>query len=156
MFFQQRCLRKILGIASTYIDRSHTNEKVFEIANKEKGADQDKTKTKIVPITETLKTKKCTLLGHVIRAGVRDALDPLHLVTFESEDLEPKTAAYRRSGRPRLKWHNETMQEAWNRMPREITNNRTYTGTTGQRQKIKTRAVDREYPFQRSKNEKPK
>ena len=32
--FQQKGLRKILGIPPTFIDRSNTNEKVFEEANK--------------------------------------------------------------------------------------------------------------------------
>ena len=152
--FQQRGLRKILGIAPTYIDRSHTNEKVFEIANKEKGADSDPQKARIIPITDMLNKKKCTLLGHVIRAAVRDAMDPLHLVTFESENLEPKTAAFRRTGRPRLKWHKETLSEAWKRMPKEITNKAVYKGTVSQRQKIKTQAVDRAIPFQQPKNKK--
>ena len=40
------------------------------------------------------------------------------IVTFDSEDLEPRTAAYKRTGRPRLKWHRETLEEAWNRMPK--------------------------------------
>jgi len=48
------------------------------------------------------------------------------------------------------------MNEAWNRMPKDITKGRKYTGTIGQREEIKNRAVDREYPFQRSKNEKPR
>ena len=151
--FQQRGLRKILGIAPTYIDRSHTNKDVIELANKEKGADTDPTKTKIIPLTETIKNKKNTLLGHVIRAGHRNAQDPLFITTFEDQDLNPKTSNHRRVGGPRLKWHSETMTAAWSELPADITRETIYTGLPEQRRKIRQAAIDRTKPFQRTKNE---
>ena len=79
-----------------------------------------------------------TILGHVIRAGNRDPADPMYQVTFEDANLKPKTSAYRRVGRPRHKWHQETMSQAWQAMQQSEPSNQdfagTYTGTDGQRQ----------------------
>jgi hypothetical protein len=154
--FQQRGLRKILGIAPTYIDRGHTNEKVIELANIAKGAHEDKTKTKIMPLTEIIKNRKNTLLGHVIRAGDRDCNDPLFQATFESANLQPRRATHRRVGRPRKKWHDTTMESAWHKLDNTITQGQNYTGTLIQRKEIQKAAVDRKPPFQPTKNEAKK
>ncbi len=154
--FQQIGLRRILGIPPTYIDRSHTNEEVFKIANTAKGCDEDKKKTKIIPITETIQKRKITLLGHVIRAGNRDKNDPMYQVTFESKDLAPKMTAYRRVGRPRNKWHQDTMEQAWAKIHHNGSHIPKYTGNEKQRQILQKSAIDRTYPFEQSKNERLK
>jgi len=92
-FFQQRGLRKILHIPPTYIDRTHTNEDVLRIANEQKGWTEDSDIVKIIPITQVISARKVKLLGHVIRAGVRDPTDPLFQVTFDNIALQPKAAA---------------------------------------------------------------
>ena len=89
--FQQRGLRKILGIAPTFIDRTNTNEDVLQIANKEKGADKDPTKAKIIPVTQMIENRKNALLGHVIRAGERDPRDPKSFVNGFLQFLAPKS-----------------------------------------------------------------
>ena len=154
--FQQRGLRKILGIAPTYIDRSHTNEEVIRLANIAKGCDEDETKTKIIPLTETIKQRKQRLLGHVIRAGHRDPRDPMYQVTFENSSLQPRTTACRRVGKPRHKWHTDTMQSAWEAMNANSERERPYTGDDRQREEIKQRAIARQTPFDRTKNERLK
>ena len=40
-------------------------------------------KLKLIPLSDILKIRKVALLGHVIRACVRDAKDPMYQVTFE-------------------------------------------------------------------------
>ena len=126
---------------------------MFKIANKEKGADVDDTKAKILPITEIVMNKKNTVLGHVIRAGDRDSRDPMYQVTFENQTLKPKTTAYRRVGRPRHKWHEKTLEAAWQKMSAEQTQRQPYEGTELQRNKIKKAAVDRVKPFAKTKPE---
>lgn len=112
-----------MGIAPTYIDRSHTNAKVFHIANEEKGANADTNKAKIIPITETNTNRNNTLLGHVIRAGNRDLKDPMYQVTFDDESLKPKRTTYRRAGRPRHKWHDYTLESKNYHPPKSSTIN---------------------------------
>ena len=75
-------------------------------------------KLKIIQLSEILKIRKVALLGDVIRPGIRDANDPMYQATFEAPTLlpkTPKTTAHRRVGRPRNKWHTDTMQEACGR-----------------------------------------
>ena len=118
---------------------------MFRIANDKKGWSAGSSVTKIIPVTETIKRRKMTILGHVIRAGNRDPTDPMYQVTFEDPSLKPKTSAYRRVGRPRRKWHQETMNQAWQSMQQNEPTNHdfagTYAGTEGQRLKIKSRAI---------------
>ena len=45
-----------------------------------------------------------------------DANDPLRQVTFENASLKPLTPAFKIVGRPRSKWIETSMKEAWTRM----------------------------------------
>ena len=155
--FQQRGLRKILGILPTYIDRTNTNEEVFRLANKARGCDDDPTKVKLCPLSGNIKKRKMILLGHVIRAGERNPRDPMFQVTFEDKTLKTKTTAFRRVGKPRHKWHAETMTEAWTYTQHYKDNGKpTYKDTPAQRKILQQTAIDRKEPFQRTKSEKAK
>ena len=65
---------------------------------------------KINKVTYTLKYKRRSLLGHIIRT---DDNDPLKQVTFSNDDLNPLTPAVRRTGRPRQKWIELTLRDAY-------------------------------------------
>ena len=98
-----------------------------------------------------------SLLGRVIRAGIRDAKDPMYQVTLEDPPLKPKTTAYRRVGLPRSKWHTDTMQEAWGRTAHYAENGQPeYKGTEQQRLTLKAIAGTRLKPFEPTKNERAK
>ena len=90
-------------------------------------------------VTYTLKKKRLSLLGHIIRT---DDNDPIKQVTFANNDLEPRTAALRRVGRPRQKWIELTLKDAYD----DVSDNE-YTGTRSQNIKIRKRATDRKQPF---------
>ena len=138
--FQMKGLRKILGIPPTHIDRTWTNEKVLEKANKEVGVEfPNPNNRKIKKVTHTLKLKRLSLLGHIIRA---DPNDPLKQVTFANESLDVLTPALRRVGRPRQKWTETTLKDA-----HEHFNYDAYTGSRTQNISIRKRAQDREPPF---------
>ena len=94
------------------------------------------------------------MLGHVIRAGDRDDRDPLYRVTCSDKDIAPKTTATRRVGRPRHKWHDSTMTMAWDKITTNKTHNQEYTGSARQRKIIKETALQREYLFQKTTDEK--
>ena len=124
------------------------------MANVEKGWFDDKTKTKIIPLTQVLAKRKASLLGHVIRAGQRNRHDPMYEVTFEDDTLKPKTTAFRRAGKPRHTWHHDNLNYAWQQLEQTQTLNTEYRGLEHQRLKIKEAAIQRRYPFEMSKNEK--
>ena len=71
-----------------------------------------------------------TLLGHVIRSQ-KD--DPMKQVTFEDENLRTKCLGTRRVGRPKQKWIENTMKEAWNKIREDAT---PYLATIEQRRMI--------------------
>ena len=132
-------LRKRLGLPPN-IDRTWTNDKVLYKANKDVGVEFPLLdRRKINNVTYTLKKKRLSLLGHIIRT---DDNDPIKQVTFANNGLEPLTAALRRVGRPRQKWIELTLKDAY-----EDFSDNAYTGTRSQIIKIRKRATDRKQPF---------
>lgn len=107
--FQLKGLRKILKMHTTFIDRENTNEEVYRRANEAMGRNTEG-KDKVIPLTEVLAKRRLKLLGHIIR---RERSHPQQQTTFATADLVTRQTSYRRVGRPRLKWAEETMKEAW-------------------------------------------
>ena len=107
-------IRKNLKIPPTFIDRTWTNQKVFEEANakiREGSTHSYMARVlKVRPITEYIYKKKLQLLGHIIRCNNKD---PLRQVTFADHRLTPLKPALRRVGRPRDKWVDDALRKAW-------------------------------------------
>ena len=87
---QNKLLRRILHIPSTFTDRQQTNASMYERIKIEFGfrfehfADTRR-KTKI----------KIRLFGHILRASI---VDPLAQVTFKAEGVTPRTPAQKKAG----------------------------------------------------------
>ena len=89
--FQLKCIRKLLKIPTTYIDRQFSNDNVrLQINNHLKAAN---------------KTPMETLTTYHQRCRMTVTLDP---VTFAEIDHGKK-----RVGKPRLNWYQVTMQDMW-------------------------------------------
>ena len=54
-------------------------------------------KLKLIPLSGMRKIRKVASLGHAIRAGIRDAKDPMYQVTFEEPTLKHKTTTIEES-----------------------------------------------------------
>ena len=126
--FQMKGLRKILGIPPTYIHRSTSNQDIFNILRHQHDVH-------ILPLSQVLTRRKVTLLGHIIRT---DRSDPMHQVTFRDENLSPFHPIVRRPGRPRHKWIDEQLQNAWNLYD---DGGQEFTGTPEQNTKLKQAAL---------------
>ena len=70
----------------------------------------------VIPLSIMIQNRKITLLGHIIRQGKREPNDPMVQVTFQNKNIKPRSPAYRRVGRPRLKWTEETLGDVWNKI----------------------------------------
>ena len=70
-------------------------------------------------------------------------------VVFKDENLGTIQISKRRVGRPKKKWIEMTMEEAWNRIRTDATEQ--YVATLDQRQAIKKAAEDRIAPFSTKK-----
>ena len=71
--FQLRGLRKILGLSTTFVNRSKTNAYVLQKANEEIGHTPG-TPSKIQLFSELLKDRRVKLAGHILRSNNSDAL----------------------------------------------------------------------------------
>ena len=102
--FQMKCIRRILKIPPTFIDREWTNDKVQEAASMEYGAP-------VYKFSEYYQKQKFKLLGHIIRLPEND---PIKQVTFTKGTTMPRKSEVYRRGKPRGQWAYETMKEAYN------------------------------------------
>ena len=99
--------------------------------------------------TETLRQRRLTLLGHIIRA---DQGDPMRRITFQpTVRLEEFDNGKKRVGNPRHKWIDMTMSDAWEtiRAPRSVI---TYSGNYMQKQKNQNRRDEQGPPFSNEKH----
>ena len=101
--FQNKSLRRILHIPSTFIDRQQTNASMYERIRNEFGC-------RFEHFADTWRKTKIGLLGHILRASIAD---PLAQVTFKADGVTPRTPAQKRPGRPRLDWVVETYKDAY-------------------------------------------
>ena len=106
--FQLKGLRKILGMVTTFIDRSNTNAEVFRRANLQvalRGQEQT-----IQSIQSTLQQRRIALVGHILR---QDNDHPIRIVSFRSNSAAPFEVLHRRVGRPRKNWLQESLRMVW-------------------------------------------
>ena len=98
--FQLKGLRKILRMKTTFIDRSNTNQRVFEAANTAMTPEATPGKN-IKSFSEYVSIEQCSLLTHTVR---EPCLDPLKQCTLDPQFDMPITMDNRRVGRPRQNW----------------------------------------------------
>ena len=97
-----RCLRKILGLNTTYVDRSNTNK---DVSRKLTCTTTLKTSPKRTSRLFNNTFRQEALLKHTVRA---EEGDPSKLSTFEPNALIPHLITTRKVGRPRVHWTDET------------------------------------------------
>ena len=107
--FQLKGLRKILKLKTTFVDRTNTNTKVFDMANLHQNPNNVAGKS-IKPFSEYIQKKSKSLLGHIVRA---DAADPMRICTLEPDSNIPTYNQRRRVGRPRDQWAVNTYKHIW-------------------------------------------
>ena len=98
--FQLRCLRKILGLASTFIDRRNTNQAVLKKCT-DIVSTHRKDHKQISLFSEYYLHRKTKFLGHVLRAPEDD---PLRQVSFEPNSGNRVDYGKLRCGRPKQNW----------------------------------------------------
>ena len=107
--FQLKGLRKILRLDTTFINRSNTNKKVFELANAAKNP-EDITGKHIKPFSLYIHEKQEVWVKHIIRS---ENGDPLRQCSFEPFAATPRCFPNRRVGRPRDKWAETIMKRIY-------------------------------------------
>ena len=115
--FQMRGLRRILGMKSTFVDRSATNAKVMEMANQKLSTSKGKAKT-VKVLSEFHRDRRVTLLAKILALG-RD--DQGALATLDPDTLEPHDHGKRRVGRPRSEWLKQSLDEVWDHVKQKRT-----------------------------------
>ena len=98
--FKLRCLRRILGLAPTCIDRANTNMAVLQKASAIAYPNaQDHRSLK--PFGKLYNERRASLLGHIIRACDSD---PLRQISFEPQTANRVQYGKKRCGRLRQNW----------------------------------------------------
>ena len=105
--FQMKGLRRILHLPPTFVDRSITNQRVFDIL-------RDSHQICIDLFSHTWLKRKLKLFGHILRSS---SDDPLRQVLFEYNTFTPRIE-YRRPGKPRTSWLLQAFKEAFEKLGR--------------------------------------
>ena len=111
--FQLRCLRKILKLPTTYINRTYTNDYIRTQLNKyfHDYARSRSTSFKAVePLSVYHKRARINSLVKLIR---NRETEPGASVTFDPLTLQEVQHGKKRVGRPKLNWYQVTVQELW-------------------------------------------
>ena len=94
--FQNRCIRKIIGVKPSYISRVSNKDVLTKAGHR--------------PISELLRKRRLQLLGKVLRAPPDH---PLYTACFIPGTLTPATEQFiRRVGRPAKEWVKEVSNDA--------------------------------------------
>ena len=101
--FQNKSLRRILRLPSTFIDRQATNERMYEEIRNQYGCVFEHFGT-------TWKKANMRLFGHVLRSS---PADPMNQVTLDGDNLRPRPVHARRTGRPKVDWVLESYKDAY-------------------------------------------
>ena len=103
--FQLKCLRKILKIKTTFVDRANTNESVYKRAS-----EQLKNGEEIVALSQVYLNRK---QGFYCQVASVPGNDPTRMVTFEHGTTKPIQHLPRRRGRPKVKWAHTEAKRIW-------------------------------------------
>ena len=95
-------------MVTTFIDRSNVNAEVFRRANSQI-APQGQEQT-IQSIQSTLQQRRIALVGHILR---QDNDHPIRIISFRNNSAAPFEVFYRRIGRARKNWLQESLRMVW-------------------------------------------
>ena len=135
--FQLRGLRKILNMATTYIDRRNTNAEVYRRAQDAAGNSPGNTNRLTWNIQQCIDEKRIKLTGHLLRA---DNSDPMRQVSFQRNSALPYCPLFRRQGRPRKNWMVSSLELCWNKLHNSI-----FTNSAEQQAQLLTEARQRAF-----------
>lgn len=107
--FQLKGLRKILGVDTTYVNRSNMNANVLRLANEKIKREGIKNK-QIEIFSETYKKQRMRWLQKIF---LRRHSDPVRRITLCQNSFACRSLRKKRVGRPRHKWIDEVVQDFW-------------------------------------------
>ena len=107
--FQLRCLRRILQMAPTFINRANSNTAVLQRATTV-AYPQPNDHRQVQLFSTYYKNRTASLLGHVLRSNVDDPLRQISFLPYTATRVPYGT---KRCGRPRQNWLHYTKKYAY-------------------------------------------
>ena len=118
--FQLKCLRKILKLLTTYMNREYSNDCIRMTINqkiKDYATTNGKTYKPFMALTEYHKAQRIKYLQLLI---VRGEDEPGTAVTFDHHTLQPIDHGKKRIGQPRVNWYIRTLEDLWTETKKNI------------------------------------
>ena len=137
--FYIRCLRRILQLPSSFVDRRNTNARIYHDMQVAIGA-----RKPILPLTYRVRHKQVLWLGHILR----ETPGSNHRVcSFVEDTLEPRKPVLKRPGRPRVHWSTVTTKHAYELYRERNPQVLPWSNSIEQRRQLEALAIAREWPF---------
>ena len=97
-----KCLRTMLNLEHTYLDRENTNENIYEDAEKEMNAGNKGTHKTLIKLRDYYAAQRMKTLAQMIH--LKDTDDTRINITFDKETLQTNEYDRERMGRPKFAW----------------------------------------------------
>ena len=122
--FQLKGLRKILGIKTTFVDKTQDNKTIYRKVQQHihENTKSGKPERQIKPMSQVYEERKTQLLNSIICSPEGS---PTRVLTFQPNTLQPteihdNNTRKRRSGHPRVKWVDTTLENLWTLIKTEM------------------------------------
>jgi hypothetical protein len=113
-----RCLRKVLHLDTTYMNRANTNVFVFRRAQEAltpcpTQTDPHPRPPVLLKLSELYLRRKHKFFAKILLAAPDD---PTHFITFSPGTLRPRDHNPKRPGRPKQKWVDSCLEHFWQQL----------------------------------------
>ena len=111
--FHLECLRRILNLEHSYLDRNNTIEKIYAETGKEMNAGNKGKHKPLIKLSEYYDTQRMKTLAQTIHLADTD--DIRANITYNKETLQINEYDSKRIGRPKFAWWIHALDDMWRR-----------------------------------------
>ena len=109
--FHLKCLRKILNLEHTYLDRENTNKHVYETAEREMNKHNLGKHKELIKLSEYYEAQRIQTISQIIHH--KDEEDTRVSITFNRDTLHITEYSTKRIGRPKFAWWIFALDNLW-------------------------------------------
>lgn len=109
--FHLKCLRKILNLEHTYLERENTNEKIYQDAENEMNIGNTGERKPLIKLSEYYDTQRRKTISQIIHH--KETEDPRISITFNKDTLQINEYNTKRVGRPKFAWWIFALDDLW-------------------------------------------
>ena len=109
--FHLKCLRQILNLEHTYLDRANTNDHIYETAEMEMNKHNKGKHKELIKLSEYYEAQRLKTVAQIIHH--KEEEDTRVSITFNKDTLQITEYSTKRIGRPKFAWWIYALEDLW-------------------------------------------